>query len=1348
MTYKKIISIIMSLVLALSIIAIPASADEIKTITVHYFNENNWSQPYIYYYYGSNTGDSWPGNAMSSEGDGWYTYKIYNYSTAYVIFSDNGANQNPVQNEQGFQVTNEMWYYKGDWSTEKPESIFTIVHYYNENNWSAPYIYYYSDNNNPITWPGRAMISEGGNWYTYTIPDIANPKVVFSDNGTNQNPDQNSPGFNVTGEKWYLNGTFYDSEPEGITVHYQNYDNWDHVNIYYYNGEKTGSDWTGVPMIADGDGWFTYKIYGFDSVKVLFNNGGNIQIPGKFEPGFDVSGEMWYRNGEWTTDRPDEIIVYFYKPGNWDTPNIYYYKNDNDTGPAWPGEQMESEGNNWYKFTITKYNSAKVIFNGGNSQIPAQNQPGFDVTGIMLYKNGVWYDSETDTDGDGLEDYMELLLGTDLNKTDTDGDGLNDGDEVKLYGTDPLIVDTDGDRLPDGYEVLTLHTNPNSLDSNDDGITDDIEDFDSDNLTNYEEYILGTDPYNADTDGDYLSDGEEVNVYHTDPLNPDTDGDGIMDGDEIILDLNPNISTDGQSIVEQTIPEEELRVNNYNNDFKISIEVSASNNVKRFLKQGVSKYAGILSDNRAIVGVPVNIEYSAGSIESGSITFKLDSDYVSGNPHYYPELNLGIERYCVFYYDKSVGTIIPLDCSYESENNTITVDAKYMGDLMVVDYEALMYDLGIQIEDLTTNSEIAPYTLCEDYVESETLDTAESDNFSGNEDTDYEDMSLEEIESIISGRNDDVLSYAALSSVNVYSNSVRQVDLVLVVDTTGSMGSSIAAVKTNIASLINRLRDEGISLYVSIVDYRDITCDGIYSTKVNNNSGIDFYNSISDISAAISSLYASGGGDGPETPIDGLGKAYNLRYRSSAAKFAFLITDAPYKVNNNFGISSMNEIANMLNSKDILTSVVTYSSNYSAYSDLTDITGGSLILMNENFCDAMYQVIFSQTPKSSVVIANNLVTGYFKEPLVYGGLCNSDGDSLTDSDEIDWKNVKLNSDGSYSLYTWKELCEKSGIWHSIYDDGKSNPLFEYLSDIYVIPALSNPFSADTDNDYYPDGDDDDNLTVNAMYIYDSAIDDSDFHNGSSIVEKTPDKYTDGTLSLYTDIGENEYSAKYSFSRRSGEYSTFSLTPDRTSFYKFTNEASMSAYVFVSYEKKTLWWSETISVEQEEDGTYLLNGGTEYTIETYGVQSGGYNFTVEQDNWVYAPNGCIQTVAKYSRAGNFTSTPFESSYYISQGLLYAIIADLVGTKQDLSDIDNVEKIMEDLGYDSTEYQVTDKDIGSVVVADVLLIFAVYSLGAMVAESGFVALYGTSSQLAGTVSTVGTVIYDVLFTPHLN
>jgi hypothetical protein len=60
----------------------------------------------------------------------------------------------------------------------------------------------------------------------------------------------------------------------------------------------------------------------------------------------------------------------------------------------------------------------------------------------------------------------------------------------------------------------------------------DADDPDGDGLTNAEESALNTDPNLADTDGDGLSDGREVNELGTLPLADDSDGDGISDFDE------------------------------------------------------------------------------------------------------------------------------------------------------------------------------------------------------------------------------------------------------------------------------------------------------------------------------------------------------------------------------------------------------------------------------------------------------------------------------------------------------------------------------------------------------------------------------------------------------------------------------------------------------------------------------------------------------------------------------------------------------------------------------------------------------------------------------------------------
>lgn len=830
----------------------------------------------------------------------------------------------------------------------------------------------------------------------------------------------------------------------------------------------------------------------------------------------------------------------------------------------------------------------------------------------------------------------------------------------------------------------------------------------------------------------------------------------ILDSDEVLLGIDPTNPDDGDTPVKQSISEDELRVNRYNEDFKISIELEASNNVKRFIKQGVSKYAGILSDNNAIIGTPINIEYNAGTIIGGTITFRLDDDFVSNAPKYYPELDLGIERYGVFCYDKEIGTMVPVYCEYDTESNCIYVDAKNMGNLILIDYESLMFDLGIEPKIETYAMPRTFSVMSDESTISDTYDIENEDDNQANEVTDYETATYEEIYNIIAGEEyseeeavEEEISTFSLRSAEplttVEENTMRFVDLALIVDTTGSMGSQIRTIQKELAELIYMLREDNISLYVSIIDYRDITCDGVDSTKVNNNSGVAFYNSVDNITTAIESLRASGGGDTPETAIDGLGAAYNLNFRNSAAKYAFLITDANYKNNNNYGIADMEEMAELLESKNISTSVITSSYYYNYYNGLTALTGGELISMYDDFCEDMYRIISSETPIANVVIANNIVSGYFDEELVKGGDCDTDGDTLTDSDEVDWEYVeKVYDNGEYELYTWKELCEKSHFWFinwADYVDGTSNPLFDSMSNIKVIPATSNPFSADTDNDYYPDNEDSDKLEANAMYIYDSGIDDDDFHNGNPIVEKTSDKYTDGKLIIDNNAG----TAKYSFTRRPKEEANFILTPNGRSFYKFDYNNNY-CNIEVSYTKWYKNWGEPIYVERQDDGTYLLEQGTEYIISIIGGGNSEFNFTVEQDNWVYAPNGCIQTVETYANTLNpYLAT---SRYFVSEGMLYATIADIVGTEQDLSDIDNIEKIMDNLGYDREQYIITGEDVGNVVMADAILVVSVYSLGGTIATEGVSAVIATKYSIAGAAGTIGSVVYDVIFTPNIN
>lgn len=120
-------------------------------------------------------------------------------------------------------------------------------------------------------------------------------------------------------------------------------------------------------------------------------------------------------------------------------------------------------------------------------------------------------------------------------------------------------ADADGDGIPNGFE----RDHPGILNASDP--SDAAKDPDGDGLTNLQEFQKGTLLDKADSDGDGLNDGAEVNrtvngtAAPTDPLNPDTDQDGATDGaettsDPLIADTDGDGFYDGQEIFHGTNP--------------------------------------------------------------------------------------------------------------------------------------------------------------------------------------------------------------------------------------------------------------------------------------------------------------------------------------------------------------------------------------------------------------------------------------------------------------------------------------------------------------------------------------------------------------------------------------------------------------------------------------------------------------------------------------------------------------------------------------------------------------------------------------------------------------------------
>ncbi|MBN1328595.1 MAG: S8/S53 family peptidase, partial [Candidatus Heimdallarchaeota archaeon] len=160
----------------------------------------------------------------------------------------------------------------------------------------------------------------------------------------------------------------------------------------------------------------------------------------------------------------------------------------------------------------------------------------------ILSENAI-YDINVELEGDELQQKYGLgminplatLANYDSTLNDFDGDGLLDVDELYYYHTNASNADSDFDGLTD-YEEL--------FEGSDGYITDPWDaDSDDDSLSDSEEKYYQTNPNDPDTDHDWIVDPEELiqgeDGYITCPTNGDTDGDYLPDGWEVLHGYSP-----------------------------------------------------------------------------------------------------------------------------------------------------------------------------------------------------------------------------------------------------------------------------------------------------------------------------------------------------------------------------------------------------------------------------------------------------------------------------------------------------------------------------------------------------------------------------------------------------------------------------------------------------------------------------------------------------------------------------------------------------------------------------------------------------------------------------------------
>jgi len=170
-------------------------------LIVH-FKPNGYTSPEVYFWGAtpSSQTTTWPGETMTAEADGWYSYTIGNAACSNLIFSNNGASQTADLYRCG-----EGWYMDGTWYDDLPgTSAGLTIHYQKPSGWGTAKMHYWNVTPSSVagtTWPGAQMTNDGNGWWSYTIADATCASIVFNDNGGAQTGD-----LSRCGEGWYNNG--------------------------------------------------------------------------------------------------------------------------------------------------------------------------------------------------------------------------------------------------------------------------------------------------------------------------------------------------------------------------------------------------------------------------------------------------------------------------------------------------------------------------------------------------------------------------------------------------------------------------------------------------------------------------------------------------------------------------------------------------------------------------------------------------------------------------------------------------------------------------------------------------------------------------------------------------------------------------------------------------------------------------------------------------------------------------------------------------------------------------------------------------------------------------------------
>jgi hypothetical protein len=530
-------------------------------------------------------------------------------------------------------------------------------------------------------------------------------------------------------------------------------------------------------------------------------------------------------------------------------------------------------------------------------------------------------------------------------------------------------------------------------------------DSDGDTLPDYYENEIYSDKYNPDTDGDLLIDGYEEFALTTSPLLSDTDANGISDADE---DSDTDNLTNLQEYEIGTRPKQsdtdyDGLLDSDEINFYFTNPCEKDTDIDG-MSDGTEVYLGIIS--------PILSDSDSDGILDGDEVFEQTlkpdqySDFVLDETGIIPEISI-----------TGAGDFNEKIRISDVEESCIWGELNYkLGHL---------FDIG-HYEELIFESSTISFTISNDLIDIYGIDDIGIFTFNS------ETSSIELLDTSIVAFNKisaEVTHYSiygAYSKTGLYNTTYLKtknatlekspIDIVFIVDTTGSMGNTITNVKNNINSFVDSLSDAGIMASLGLVEYRDIYADGLGSTKKHGR-----FETTDEFKNKLGQLSANGGGDWEESTVDALDKAYEMVEYSTVPVYFLILTDASYKngTTGNPDFTMLEEIE-VLKQKNIKVSLVTSDSCINLYSALVNGTNGMTFNIYNNFATELFPFVNKVNIESGddvwVRLSSFQWTKLDKDPSLGDRTVDSDGDGIVDLDELTEKVTVKNYINPYDYY--------------------------------------------------------------------------------------------------------------------------------------------------------------------------------------------------------------------------------------------------------------------------------------------------------------------------------------------